>query len=99
MSQPKTQRIFNGERVLLPVALALLFVSALLAVSVVRHWPRIYKEVGVYGLFLSPAFLMVSFWEMWRYQHRWRTVLAFVVLLLATVLGWVTLALGVAGKL
>jgi len=96
MSQLKTQRVFNGEQVLLPIALALLFLSALLAISVVRHWPRIYKEFGVYGLFLSPAFLMVSCWEIWRYQHRWRTLLASVVLLLATVVGWATVALRVA---
>src|SRR5262245_3686952 len=99
MSRPKAQRIFDGERVLLPIALALLFLSSLLAISVIRHWPRIYKEFGVYGLFLSPAFLIVSFWEIWRYQHRWRTLLASAVLLLATLIGWATLALGFAGRL
>ena len=92
-------RTFNGERVLLPAALALLFLSALLPIAAVQHWPRFCKELGVYGLFLSPAFLMLSCWEIWRYQRRWRTLLASVILLLATVVGWVAFALRIACRL
>jgi hypothetical protein len=92
-------RTFNGERVLLPAALTLLLLSALLPISVAQHWPRFCKALGVYGLFLSPAFLMLSCWEIWRYQHKWRTLLASVILLLATAVGWGALALRIVGKL
>jgi len=92
-------RTFNGERVLLPAALTLLLLSALLPISVVQHWPRFCKELGVYGLFLSPAFLMLSCWEIRRYQHKWRTLLASAILLLATILGWGAFALRIMGKL
>jgi len=92
-------RIFNGERVLLPAALTLLLLSALLPISVAQHWPKFCKALGVYGLFLSPAFLILSCWEIWRYQHKWRKLLASVILLLATVVGWGALALRIVGKL
>ena len=84
---------------LLPAALVLLLVSALLPISVVQDWPRFCKELGDYGLFLSPAFLMLSCWEMWRYQRKRRTLLASVILLLATVVGWGGFALRILGKL
>jgi hypothetical protein len=89
----------NGNRVLLPCSFGLLLLSALLPLSIELHWPESLRAIGVIGLLLSPAFLMLSGWEVWRYQHRWRTVLAAVIALLATATGWGTILLRVTGRL
>ena len=89
----------SGERVLLPFGVGLLLLSALLPLSVYLDWPEIVRAFGVIGLLLSSAFLMLSCWEVWRYQHRWRTVLAVLVSLLATATGWGAIILRVTGKL
>jgi hypothetical protein len=89
------QLILSGERVLLPFSIGLLLFSALLPISVCLHWPQFLRGLGLIGLFLSPVFLILSCWEAWRYQHRWRTILAVLISLLATAIGWVTLVLRV----
>jgi len=98
-SRPKIQLTLDGDRVLLPLSLGLLLLSALLPLSVLLHWAEFFRGFGVIGLLLSPAFLMLSCWEVWRYQHRWRTVLAVLISLLATATGWATIILRVTGRL
>jgi hypothetical protein len=91
--------VINGERVLLPITVGLFLICALLPTSILLHWPTSVRTWGTVGLLLSPAFLMISFWEAWRYQHRWRTVLAVLISLIATVTAWTTLILRVLGRL
>jgi hypothetical protein len=95
----KLQVTFNGNHVLLPLCLALLACSTLLLLSVLFHWPKFFRAFGVIGLLFSPAILMLSCWEVWRYQHRWRSVLAAFVSLLATLIGWAAVYYRVTGRL
>jgi len=80
---------FSGDRFLLPTNLVLLVFSVFLPVSLRLHWHELWA-LGLIGLFLSPASFMLSSWELWRYQHQWRTIVAALISLLATVLGWAT---------
>jgi hypothetical protein len=89
---------FSGERFLLPTSLVLLALSVFLPVSLRLHTHELWA-FGIIGLFLSPAFLMLSCWELWRYQHQWRTIVAALISLVATVIGWATLVFHVTGKL
>jgi len=98
-SHPKIQVTLEGERVLLPLSFSLLLFSASLPLSVIHHWSALCRVLGVTGLLLSPALLLLSCWEIWRYQHQWRTVLAALISLIATVIGWVSVILHVTGKL
>jgi hypothetical protein len=89
----------DGNRTLLPFCLGLLFLSALLPASVILHWPHPTRAFGVAGLLLSPAFMLLTFWEILRYQRRWRTILAAFISLVATVIGWSTTILYATGRL
>src|SRR5260221_3204203 len=96
-SPPKRQLIMDGNRTLLPFCLGLLFLSAVLAASVILRWPRPLRAIGVAGLLLSPAFLLLTCWEILRYQRRWRTILAAFVSLTATAISWSTTILYATG--
>jgi len=53
----------------------------------------------VIGLLFSPALFILCCWEICRYQHGWRTILAAAISLLASFVAWQTLLLRIAGKL
>ena len=86
--EPVGELILDGNRVLLPFCVGLLFLSALLPAAYIFHWPRPFRAAGVPGCLLSPAFLLLTCWEIIRYQRSWRTILAAILSLAATVIGW-----------
>jgi hypothetical protein len=91
--------ILGSDRALLVISLALLLSSALLPASF--YWPelRAIRAFGVLGLLLSPAILILSCWEVFRHERRWRAFLAAFILLVATIASWGTTILYVTGQL
>jgi hypothetical protein len=68
----------------------LLLLSLSLPARVIFRLPNVFVVLGVLGLFGSPICLSLSVWEMLRYQRSWRTILAFVILSVATVASLLT---------
>jgi hypothetical protein len=91
--------IIGNDRALLAISVVLLLSAALLPASF--YWPelRSVRTFGVFGLLLSPAILMLSCWELFRHERRWRTFLAAFILLIASVGSWGTTILYVTGHL
>jgi hypothetical protein len=111
MSTQEANLKFDGDRVLLPVSLGFLVCSAVLpllvlcrpGISALSHhsvvWLYPIGLLATIGLLFSPAWLLLSCWEVRRYQHGWRCVLSVLISLLACVTGWATFILHNAGKL
>jgi hypothetical protein len=91
--------IIGSDRALLAVSVVLLLSASLLPASF--YWPelRSVRSFGVLGLLLSPAILMLSCWELFRHERRWRTFLAALLSLVATIASWGTTILYVTGQL
>lgn len=96
---PKHPLLMNGERFLLPASLGVLAVSALLSVAVIWRLPKVFLALGIYGLIFSPAFWLIACWEVVRYQRGWRTLLALLILSIATAISWGTTILYATGRL
>ncbi|MBU6399088.1 MAG: hypothetical protein KGS61_02110 [Verrucomicrobia bacterium] len=80
--------VVEGDRLLLPLSLGLLLASSLIPARIIFHWPRVVQLFGIIGLIYSPVFLVLSCWEIIRYQRGWRTLLAALICLAATAIGW-----------
>jgi len=91
--------VIGSHRALLVFSVVLLLSAALLPASF--YWPelRSVRNFGVLGLLLSPAILMLSCWELFRHERRWRTFIAAFLLLVATITSWGTTILYVTGQL
>jgi hypothetical protein len=96
ISIPKRSLNFADNRVLFPFSIVLLVLCGLFTTSVILHWPEVFRSLGSMGLALSPAFLILTCWDMVRYQRKWRTFLAAFISLLATATGWSTIIFYVA---
>lgn len=97
-SSVKRPLVIDGDRVLLRSSLALLLFSLIPPASLALGWSSIVILISFPGLMLSPAFFLLSCWEMARYKFTWRALIAALFSLIATVAGWGSLALIATGK-
>ena len=98
--QPTRRRLIaQSDRVLVALSLWTLLASVSLPVVIVLEWPSLLRVFGVFGLFAAPGYLLLALWKLLRYGNEWRSLVASVVLALATLIAWGTIYLYVTGQL
>jgi CHASE2 domain-containing sensor protein len=84
--------------VLLTMSFVSLFASSLLLASFYWTELRAFRELGFLGLIIGPVLLLLSCWELLRYQGRWiRIITAAIISFAATVVSWGAIVLYVTG--
>jgi hypothetical protein len=88
----------KSDWVLLGLSIVVTLSAACLPQAIRLHLGGLFKGLGIFGLFLGPALLVLSVWESNRYDRTWRVLLAVLFSFAATAIGWGTLTLFVLGR-
>jgi len=98
--RPTRRRLIpRSDRVLVKLSLWTLIASASLPLVIVFEWPRPLRVFGIFGLFAAPGYLLLALWQLVRYGSGWRSVVASVILAVATLIAWATIYFYVGGEL
>jgi hypothetical protein len=90
--------VCGGGRALLMLSFVSLLASSLFPASFYWRELRGLRGLGTLGLFIGPVILILSCWELFRYQWRLITVVAAIISFAATIVFWGTFVLYVTGR-